>query len=233
MCHIVRYVVAGMALSISFITGAANAAVTLEHAHYRFDADTLAQGAKLFAEHCLSCHSARYVRYNRLVPDLGMTKSSIEHAIMLPGGANFERGMISVMRPEDAKRWFGTAAPDLSLEVRYRGADWVYTYLHSFYWDPRRPGGWNNRLFPNVAMPNILARLGGIQDRQGRTLVPGALTPGEFDRMVADITAWLRYTSDPSKIQRTALGPYVIGFLVLFAVLAYLLKRTYWRDVER
>ena len=233
MRHIVRCAVAGMALSISVLADAANAAVTLEHAHYRFDAATLARGAKLYAEHCLSCHSVRYVRYSRLVPDLGMTKSTVEQAVMLPAGASFDRGMISVMKPVDAKRWFGTAPPDLSLEVRYRGADWVYTYLHSFYWDPQRPSGWNNRLFPNVAMPDVLAHLGGIQDRQGHTLVASALTPAEFDRMTADITAWLRYTSDPSKIKRMALGPYVIGFLVLFAVLAYLLKRAYWRDVER
>lgn len=233
MRNIVHCAVAGLAFSISFLPGEANAVVTLEHAHYRFDAITLARGAKLYAEHCLSCHSVRYVRYSRLVPDLGMTKSTIEHRIMLPSGANFDRGMISVMRPEDAKRWFGTAPPDLSLEVRYRGADWVYTYLHSFYWDPQRPGGWNNRLFPNVAMPDILAHLGGIQDRQGRMLRPGVLTPAAFDHMTAEITAWLRYTSDPSKIKRMALGPYVIGFLVLFAVLTYLLKRSYWRDVER
>ena len=232
MCSIMRSAVAAMALSMFFLTGAANAAVALEHAHYKFDATTLARGAKLYAEHCLSCHSARYVRYNRLVPDLGMSKSTVEQSIMLPDGANFDRGMISVMRPADAKRWFGTPPPDLSLEVRYRGADWLYSYLHSFYWDPQRPSGWNNRLFPNVAMPDVLARLGGIQDRQGHTLVSGALTPAAFDRMTADITAWLRYTSDPSKIERMALGPYVIGFLILFAVLAYLLKRAYWRDVE-
>ena len=230
MCIIMR---CAMALSMSVFAGAANAAVKLEHVHNHFDAATLARGAKLYAEHCLSCHSLRYVRYNRLVPDLGMSKSTVEQAIMLPSGANFDRGMISAMRPADAKRWFGTAPPDLSLEVRYRGADWVYTYLHSFYRDPQRPNGWNNRLFPNVAMPDILARLGGIQDRRGHTLVPGALTPAEFDHVTADLTAWLRYTSDPSKIQRIALGPYVIGFLVVFAVLAYLLKRAYWRDLER
>jgi ubiquinol-cytochrome c reductase cytochrome c1 subunit len=211
---------------------AAEGAPTLETPHYQLDRATIRKGATLFATHCLSCHSLKHIRYHRLESDLGMSAATIEKEIMLPDGAQMNKGMTVSMRAQDAKQWFGAAAPDLTLEARYRGVDWIYTYLKSFYYDPGRPSGWNNRVFNNVAMPNVLERLQGIKAADGSTIGPGTVSPQEFDRDVQYITAWLQYTADPSKLARVDLGPWVIAFLVVFTLLAYGLKRVYWRRVH-
>lgn len=200
--------------------------------HYDLNLETLRRGAKLFAHRCLGCHNLKYLRYNRVAEDLGMTKREVQWMLMTPAGAEYNKGMISNLDHEDAASWFGTAPPDLTLEARYRGERWIYTYLKSFYLDPDRPLGWNNHLFNNVAMPNILAPLGGVNDAQGNTIEKGAMSPQQFDRAAQDLTAWLQYASDPSILQRRSMGPWVIGFLVIFTLLAYLLKRAYWRDVH-
>lgn len=204
----------------------------LETPHYRLDRATIRKGGELFALHCLSCHGLKRIRYQRLESDLGMNAATIEKEIMFPDGAELNDGMKVTMRPEDAKRWFGAAPPDLSLEARYRGVDWIYTYLESFYYDPSRPSGWNNRVFNNVAMPNALARLQGIKAADGSTIRPGSVSPQEFDQDVQYITAWLQYTADPSKLTRARLGPWAIAFLVVFTLLAYALKRVYWHRVR-
>lgn len=206
--------------------------VKLLKPHYDLTLDTLRRGAKLFTHHCLGCHSLKYLRYNRVASDLGMTKDEVEWNLMTPRGAEYKKGMISNLNADDAANWFGTSPPDLSLESRYRGRDWIYTYLKSFYLDRDQPLGWNNHLFPKVAMPNILAPLGGARDAQGNILEKGSMTPQQFDQAVSDLTAWLQYASDPSILQRQKLGPWVLAFLVIFSALAYLLKRVYWRDVH-
>jgi ubiquinol-cytochrome c reductase cytochrome c1 subunit len=211
---------------------AAEGTPRLETPHYRFDRATIRKGAELFALHCLSCHSLKRVRYHRLESDLGMNAATIEKEIMFPDGAEMNKGMTVTMRAEDAKQWFGAAPPDLSLEARYRGVDRIYTYLKSFYYDPSRPSGWNNRLFENVAMPNVLARLQGIKAADGSVVTPGSASPQEFDQDIQYITAWLQYAADPSKLTRTRLGPWVIAFLVVFTLLTYALKRVYWRRVH-
>jgi ubiquinol-cytochrome c reductase cytochrome c1 subunit len=209
-----------------------NGDVPLLRPHYTFDRDTLLRGAKLFVSHCLTCHNLKYLRYSRVGDDLGLTKDEVESMLMTPNGAEFNKGMLTTMNPDDAADWFGTAPPDLTLEARYRGTRWIYTYLKSFYLDPDQPLGWNNRLFPRVAMPNVLASLSGVRDAQGNVIDRGSMTPRQFDQAAADLTAWLQYTSDPSRLLRDALGPWVIGFLVIFSLLAYWLKCAYWRDVH-
>ena len=225
-----------VALSALLHTGAGAAAegngARLLKPHYDVNRETLRRGAKLFASHCLGCHNLKYLRYNRVADDLDMTKHEVEWMLMTPGGAEYNKGMISNLDSDDAANWFGTAPPDLTLEARYRGEDWIYTYLKSFYLDPERPLGWNNHLFHNVAMPNILAPLGGVHDAQGNLLVKGSMSQQQFDQATRDLTAWLQYASDPSILKRRALGPWVIGFLVIFSILAYLLKRAYWRDIH-
>jgi len=213
-------------------TAAEDDGVKLLKPHFEFNSETLLRGAKLFASRCLGCHNLKYLRYNRVADDLGMTKDEVEWMLMTPRGAEYNKGMISNLDTDDAANWFGTAPPDLTLEARYRGRDWIYTYLKSFYLDPDQPLGWNNHLFPKVAMPNILAPLSGARDAQGNILEKGSMTPQQYDQAVADLTAWLQYASDPSILQRKKLGPWVIGFLVIFSLLAYLLKRAYWRDIH-
>lgn len=211
---------------------AAESAPKLEAPHYRFDRTTIRKGARLFAMHCLSCHSLERIRYRRLETDLGMSAATIEKEIMLPDGAEMDKGMTVAMRAQDAKQWFGAAPPDLSLEARYRGVDWIYTYLESFYYDSTRPSGWNNHVFKNVAMPNVLEPLQGIKAADGSTIRPGSVSRRQFDQDAQYLTAWLQYAADPSKLARTRLGPWIIAFLVVFTLAAFALKRVYWRRVH-
>jgi ubiquinol-cytochrome c reductase cytochrome c1 subunit len=211
---------------------AAESAPKLDSPHYRFDRATIRKGAELFARHCFACHSLSRIRYRRLETDLGMAPGTLKGDIMLPGNALIHQGMVNAMRSADAAKWFGVAPPDLSLEARYRGVDWIYTYLKSFYRDPGRPTGYDNRVFKNVAMPDVLERLQGSYAADGGVISKGTLSPQQFESDVAEITAWLQYTSDPSKLTREALGPWVIGFLALFTLLAYALKRAVWRRVH-
>jgi len=125
----------------------------------RLDQESLQRGARNFVNYCLNCHSARYMRYNRL-QDLGLTEAQIKDNLMFATDKVGDT-MVSAMKPEDAKRWFGAAPPDLSVEARVRGADWLYNYFLSFYRDDRTPTGWNNLVFPNVGMPHVLWQLGG------------------------------------------------------------------------
>lgn len=226
----------GLSLSAMLYAGVGTAVeddgVKLLKPHYDLNRETLSRGAKLFTHNCLGCHSLKYLRYNRVADDLGMTKNEVESSLMTPRGAEYNKGMISNLDGDDAAKWFGTAPPDLTLESRYRGRDWIYTYLKGFYLDRDQPLGWNNHLFPKVAMPNVLAPLGGVRDARGDLLENGSVTPQQFDQAVSDLTAWLQYASDPSILKRQKLGPWVIGFLVVFSVFAYLLKRAYWRDIH-
>ncbi len=197
-----------------------------------FNKATVIAGAKFFADHCSACHAVSNLRYNRLAVDLGMTKTEIQKTIMLPGGASYLEGMQPAMTQAQAKKWLGLPPPNLSHMARALGPHFLYTYLTSFYWDPKRPSGWNNHVFPNVAMPNILAPWGGIYTKNGKLLVPGRESPAAYHRQVAEVVAFLRYASDPSVFERRALGRYVIGVFVILSILAYLLKKDYWRDVH-
>lgn len=198
-------------------------------------------GAKLFFNYCSGCHSLQYMRYSRIGEDLKLDEKQVMENFVFTG-AKFGDLIHSNMPADDAAKWFGTAPPDLTLEARAKGPDWIYSYLRSFYLDPTRPLGWNNTLFPNASMPNVLWELQGLQvakvgeHGENAPLLelkqPGSLTPQKFDQAARDITAFLHYVSEPAALQRQAMGAWVLLYLVLFTLLAYLLKQEYWKDVH-
>ncbi len=200
---------------------------------------SLQRGAKYFVNYCLNCHSAASMRYNRLM-DIGLSEAQIKNNLLF-ASEKVGDTMNVAMQKADAKVWFGAAPPDLSVEARARGADWLYTYLRGFYRDSSRPTGWNNVAFDKVAMPHVLWQLQGQQVLQtdpqhhSQRLVldkPGSLSPAQYDLMVADIVNYLVYMSEPYKQQDKRLGLLVLGFLAVLLVLTYLLKKEFWKDLD-
>jgi ubiquinol-cytochrome c reductase cytochrome c1 subunit len=228
---------------------AAGGGVELDEANIDLsDQESLQRGAKYFVNYCLSCHSAKYQRYNRMAQDLGLTEEEVEKNLMFTTD-NIGDTMTVAMDPEDAKEWFGTTPPDLSVIARARGVDWIYTYLRSFYVDESRTFGVNNTVFADVGMPNVLWELQGAQKVVYRTekgpdgkdhevfdhfeqVTPGTLSTEEFDQVARDLTAFLSYVGEPVQMERKQLGVWVLLFLVVFTVLAYLLKKEYWKDIH-
>ncbi|WP_295474132.1 cytochrome c1 [uncultured Pseudomonas sp.] len=225
------------------------------------DKAAMQDGARTFVNYCMGCHGAKYQRYERVADDLG-----IPHELMLEKlvftGAKIGDHMTSSMRPADAKAWFGAEPPDLTLVARVRGTDWLYHYLRSFYEDPSRPLGVNNRVFPNVGMPNVLV---GLQGRQvigckqvpvvesGKkqydpltgtvltheacdqlTVLPntGSLSQEQFDEKIRNLVTFLAYSANPMKLELQRIGTWVLLYLAFFFVFAWLLKREYWKDVH-
>ena len=199
------------------------------------DKASLQRGAHTFMNYCLSCHGAALMRYNRMAKDLGLTDEQVAENLMFTTDKIGDTMQIA-MRPEDAKRWFGVAPPDLSVIARARGTDWLYTYLRTFYLDDSRPMGTNNLAFKDVGMPHVLWEQQGYQaiDEHGQLQVvqEGNLTPREYDLMSRDLVNFLAYISEPSKIQRLALGKWVLLYLAIFFVIALALKKAYWKDVH-
>ena len=209
------------------------------------DRASLQRGAKLFFNYCVGCHSLKYVRYSRVAEDLGLSEQEVMDNLNFTG-AKFGETVVSHMPEDSAKEWFGKAPPDLSLEVRAKGADWVFNYLNSFYLDPTRPVGWNNTIFPNASMPNPLWELQGVQtaihgkaEGGGDAPVeklelaqPGRMTPAQFRGATRDLTAFLEYAAEPAALQRQSMGVWVILFLAGFTFLAFLLKKEYWKDIH-
>jgi ubiquinol-cytochrome c reductase cytochrome c1 subunit len=204
---------------------------------------SLQRGAKYFVNYCLGCHSAQYVRYNRLAQDLQMSEQQVIDNLMFTGERPFDT-MAIAMLPEDSARWFSITPPDLSLIARSRGTDYIYTFLRSFYVDPDRPTGVDNIVLPGTAMPHVLWQLQGTQravfeEHDGveafghfEQVTPGELSAGEYDEVVRDIVNFLDYIAEPIKLQRQQLGIRVIGFLLVFLLIAYMLKREIWKDVK-
>lgn len=210
---------------------------------------SLQRGARNFVNYCLGCHSAKYVRYNRLGEDLGLTEGQVMENLMFTGERPHDTMSIT-MRPEDSERWFGRTPPDLSLMARARGTDYIYTFLKSFYVDESRPNGTNNLVLPMTAMPHVLWELQGYQQAvydgksdaennavhkefKGFDLVQkGTMTPEEFDQFVRDTVNFLDYIAEPMQIERRNLGMRVLGFLFVFFLFAYFLKKEYWKDVK-
>ena len=208
------------------------------------DSTSLQRGAKYFVNYCLGCHSAKYVRYNRLGEDLQLSELQLRDNLMFTGEQPFDF-MANAMNPEDAERWFTVAPPDLSLIARSRGTDYLYTYLRSFYVAPDRPTGVNNVVMPNTNMPHVLWHLQGTQravfhaDERGaqvfegfETVMPGELDADGYDAVVRDIVNFLDYIGEPIKRQRQQLGIRVIGFLLVFLLISYMLKKEIWKDVQ-
>ncbi len=220
---------------------ASTATVQLDHAPASLsDKASLQRGAQFFTANCLACHSAAYMRYNRL-KDIGMSEDEIKK--MLPEGSKLGSTMKGMMDAESAKAAFGVAPPDLSVVARSRGADWLYTYLRSFYVDPSRPSGVNNLVFPGVAMPNILGPLQGdqaleVEKHEGheaqmlKLTAPGSMSTKEFDATVADLVNYLDFMGEPAKLVRYKLGYIVLAFLFVLLILTYLLKKEFWREIH-
>lgn len=208
----------------------------------------LQRGAQLFVNYCLNCHSARLMRYDQL-NGIGISNRLIE-ANLLFAADKVGDPMSVAMRPADAKNWFGVAPPDLSVEASARGRDWLYTYLRSFYRDDTRPTGWNNAVYPNVAMPHVLWELQGerVPKYQDQTdpetgekirrlagfeqLTPGKLSPVDYDTAVADLVAYLNWMSEPVQQTRKRLGVWVLLFLGVLTFCAWRLNAAYWKDIE-
>jgi len=227
----------------------------LERAPERSDIASLQNGAKLFVNYCLNCHSASSMRYNRL-RDLGLNEDQIKNNLLFSGEKVGDMMKIA-MRPDDAKAWFGAVPPDLSVIARAKagaggtGADYLYTYLRSFYKDDTRPTGWNNMVVPNVAMPHVLWQLQGVRTAKmvkeadphehGKTVErfagfeqvsPGSVSPQEFDTQVADLVAYMEWMAEPTRDLRKRLGAVAVLFLSMFAFLAWRLNASYWKDVK-
>lgn len=245
--------------------------VHLEPAHISLSNKAAIQrGAKYFANYCMGCHSAKYVRY-QLMTTVGLTEDQIKDNLVFDGSK--VGSLMTIAMPEkDAAVWFGAPAPDLTLETRLRkGADWVYTYLKGFYSDSSRPMGVNNTLFKNVGMPNVLWELEGIKEavyryeiRQDGDIIasfdneadakaelakhegaklekavdhlvqtqPGQLKPAEFDQMARDLATYMTYIAEPVKQERQRMGIWVVLFLSIFSLLAYLMKKEWWKDIH-
>lgn len=198
------------------------------------DKASLQRGLDLFQHYCSGCHSTQYQRYERVATDLDISADDMHNKYMFTD-AKIGELMHSAIPQEDAAKWFGAAPPDLTLVTRVRGENWVYSYLKGFYKDPSRPFGVNNTIFPVVGMPHVLEELQGtpIKQASGTIVVTGGkLTVQEYDQVVRDITGFLVYSAEPMKLEREALGVWVLGFLFIFFIVAYLLKKEYWKDVH-
>jgi len=214
----------------------------LKHANVNIrDTAATQRGARLFVNYCLSCHSAAYMRYNRLAEDLGLNEDLVMENLVF-ADVKIGNTMDAAMRAEDAEEWFGKAPPDLSVISRSRGADWLYTYLLTFYQD--ETGGWNNLALPNASMPHVMWRMQGIQKpvyatHDGDEVIDhltlaeaGLQSPEEYEDSVRDLVTFLEYLGEPSKVKRKNIGVWVLLFLALFTLIAYALKAEYWRDVH-
>ncbi|HCY15798.1 MAG: cytochrome C [Curvibacter sp. GWA2_64_110] len=216
------------------------------------DTASLQNGAKLFVNYCLSCHSAAFMRFNRL-QDIGFTNEQIKDNLLFTTDKVGET-MKSAIDPKQAKAWFGANPPDLTLVARSRaghggtGADYLYTFLRTFYVDDTKATGWNNMVFPNVGMPHVLWELQGkrrpiyeTQEEHGHEVhvfkgweqvTPGAMTPLQYDQAVGDLVNFLQWMGEPAQNTRVRVGVWVLLFLLMFTVITWRLNAAYWKDVK-
>jgi ubiquinol-cytochrome c reductase cytochrome c1 subunit len=209
---------------------------------------SLQRGARNFMNYCSGCHSAKFVRYNRIAKDLGIPDAELKANLMFTAEKAFETIKIAMV-PDDAKKWFGAVPPDLSLMARARGSDYIYAFLRSFYADAAKPTGVNNTVLPGTAMPHVLADLQGVQKAVFKVepgengaqksefdkfelVQPGTLSPEKYDDFVRDTVNFLQYIGEPIEVERRDLGVWVILFLLVFTAFSYLLYKEYWRDVH-
>lgn len=210
------------------------------------DRASLQRGAALFVNYCMGCHSAEYMRYQRLVDDLDLSEEQVERFLVAD---SMELGdyMLTAMDPEDAEEWFGIEPPDLTLTARSRGVDWIYSFLRGYYLTDQ---GWDNTVLSNPAMPHVLWDLQGIQravtetytDGEGQTQTrvvsleldrEGRMSPDEYDQAVLDLVTFMEYMAEPAVLKRERLGIWVLLFLGLLTLLAYFLYQEYWKDVKK
>jgi ubiquinol-cytochrome c reductase cytochrome c1 subunit len=242
-----------LALGLSGSALASSGAFPLDKAPQRTnDMAALQNGAKIFVNYCLSCHSAAFMRFNRL-RDIGLTDKQIAENLTFTTDKIGET-MKSAIDPRQAKEWFGANPPDLSVIARSRasgagsGADYIYTFLRTYYRDETKPTGWNNKVFPSVGMPNPLWELQGerapvMEKVEGhgheaerfmgwQQVKPGTLSPEAFDQNVGDLVAYLQWMAEPAANTRVRIGLWVMLFLAAFAVVAWRLNAAFWKDVK-
>jgi ubiquinol-cytochrome c reductase cytochrome c1 subunit len=211
------------------------------------DRVSLQAGARTYVNYCLGCHGVQFMRYKGLT-DLGLTEAQIKEHLLFTG-EKVGDAMKGVLDPKDGKRWFGVAPPDLSVVARSRGADWLYTYLRTFYRDPKTVTGWNNAVYANVAMPHALWTLQGERGMEAVTVKQpdghvridyrwsevskGAQSPTEYDATVRDLVNFLVYVGEPAAVSRKSIG-IVVLFVLLGLVLpfTYWMKKEFWKDVK-
>ena len=212
------------------------------------DNASLQRGAQLFVNYCLNCHSASFMRYNRMGADLGISDELVKENLLFTAEKVGEP-MGVAMTVEHGKKWFGTTPPDLSLIARAKGsgtkgADWLYTYFRSFYVDETRPFGVNNTVFKDVGMPHVLWELQGDQrlvnpdyvdagvSPQFELVSPGSMSPDEYDQAARDLTNFLVYMGEPAQLKRKSMGIWVLLFLVVLFFVSYAMKKEYWKDIH-
>ena len=238
---------------VALVWPLAVSATSSDHPQFKADVDvtdqaSLQRGAKIFMNYCMGCHSAAYMRYNRMGKDLGIEDSILQSNLMF-GTEKSGDTMTIAMQKRDAEKFFGTAAPDLSVIARSRGADWLLTYFMTFYHDDSRPFGVNNLAFKDVAMPHVLWELQGIQKPVFKTVMTEYGTQHEvidhleleaedlkkskaYKKTVNDLVNFLVYVGEPAQIQRKSVGVFVILYLLVLLVIVYMLKQEYWKDVH-
>ena len=188
---------------------------------------SLQNGAKLFINYCVSCHSAEYMRYNRMAKDLGLSDDMVKKNLMFASDKIGDT-MTIAMRPDDAEQWFGVRPPDLSVIARSKGVDYLYSFLNGFYVDPSRPTGVNNHYYPNTAMPHVFWELQGLQDKHGdadKTSSDGEMTSVQYQQATRDLVAFLDYVGEPAKLVRYKIGFWVIAFLLVLFLVACMVKK--------
>lgn len=237
-----------VALTTLFASGAASAeqGEGLQPAQANVSSVTsLQRGARLYFNYCSGCHSIKYMSYARLAQDLQLSEAEVLKSFAFTG-ARIGDQVVSSMPADNSQQWFGKTPPDLSLEARAKGPDWIFNYLRSFYVDPSSSVGWNNTVFPNASMPNPLWELQGVQTahmapakagedahvEKLEVTSAGRQSAGEFDETARDLTAFLQYVGEPAALQREAIGVWVLLFLAGFTFLSWLLKHEFWKDVH-
>jgi ubiquinol-cytochrome c reductase cytochrome c1 subunit len=234
---------------------AAGSAIPLDRAPIDLhDKESLKRGAQTFVSYCMGCHSAEYMRYNRIGADLGMTDIEVADQLIFTRDNKGERTKVGElmkisMNSDYAQTSFGTKIPGLTVIARAKGADWLYTYLRTFYLDDSRPTGMNNLVFADVGMPHVLWELQGLQtatfkveqDADGyeknvfqnlEIVKAGKMSVAEYDAFVGDLVNYMVYMGEPIQLERKRIGVYVLIFLFFFTILAYLLKKEYWKDIH-
>lgn len=212
----------------------------------------LQRGAKIYFNYCQGCHSLKYIRYSSLAEGIGLTKTkdkSMEQVIQeffmhSIKGINENSLILGAVSKENGIKWFGKTPPDLSLITKYRGNNWLYTYMKTFYKDTTRPLGVNNLSFPDVGMPHILLKLQGMQvlknniekitdpDKMLDLIENGELSKNEYNNMIKDLVTFFSYVGEPIQTERVSLGYKVLIFLIILSILLFFLKKEYWKDIK-
>ena len=258
-----KRLIASFLATLSLLAGLSSGAAASEggHALDKFPIDrvsdmaALQHGAKLFVNYCLNCHSAAYMRYNRL-RDIELTEDQIKKNLLFASDKVGDLMTVAISA-KDAKAWFGAQPPDLSVIARSRagnggsGADYLYTYMRTFYRDETKATGWNNLVFPSVGMPHVMWELQGEQRavfadekdphdpaktahvfKRFEQTKPGSLSKGDYDLAVADLVAYLQWMGEPGQTQRARMGVWVLLFLSIFTLVAWRLNANYWKDIK-